>query len=206
MEQKEDIGALFEKGLNDGKKIPNKSLWEKINTTLDDGKRRKKRIFYYWFVGAGLSVLLGSLLLFGNGIFSSSNSNLPENNTSSPIQSISTIEKGSNETSLENSSKDSLNHQTNTKEKLSKIKNVQEDSVFMKKENASKQMLETKTEKILSKNKSKDENYSVSKNYYYYNSRDGKRLVTSDKMVIDSLLLDKTLDSVDIKKIDSLEH
>ncbi|MBK5213043.1 MAG: hypothetical protein JJE55_05210 [Flavobacteriaceae bacterium] len=206
MEQKKDIGALFEKGLNDGKKIPNKSLWEKINTTLDEEKRRKKRILYYWFVGAGLSVLLGLFLLLGNGIFSPSNYNLPENNTSSPNQSISTLEKISNETSLENSTKDSLSHQTYTEEKLSKIKYVQEDSVLMKNENTSKLIPETKTEKILSKNKSKNENYSVSKNYYYYNSRDGKRLVTSDKKVIDSLLLDKSLDSVNIKKIDSLEH
>ena len=47
MGNKQDIGKLFEKKLGAGGKIPKESLWEKINTTLDEEKRKRRRILFY---------------------------------------------------------------------------------------------------------------------------------------------------------------
>ena len=73
MGNKQDIGKLFEKKLGAGGKIPKESLWEKINTSLDEEKRKRKRLLFYWWLGGGISFLVGLFLLFGTENFQNEN-------------------------------------------------------------------------------------------------------------------------------------
>ncbi len=207
MGQKKDIGKLFETKLNEGKKIPNKSLWDKINSSLDEEKRRKRRIMFYWLVGGGLSVLLGLVMLFGNGFFLNKESLTQKRNTN-VIEDLNTNStKESNETLSKISKEDSLIVKNDSGEKLSKIdthiENLKQNELVSTSENNS----ETEEQKNSSNKKPVDESFTVSEKYYYYNSRDGKQLVTESKKEIDSIVSKqyKSLDSITVKKVDSLE-
>ncbi|SRX54518.1 hypothetical protein [Aequorivita sp. CIP111184] len=207
MGQKKDIGALFENKLNDGKKIPNKSLWEKINTSLDEEKRRKKRILFYWLIGGGVSVLLGLVLMFGSELFLHSNLQTQENKNSLTEENNTYTKKESLKTVIENLKVDSLNFKKNGDEKLFRNPNALEIRTANEIEKSSQIDSENKTKKSTSKKNNIDETYTVSKKYYYYNSKDGKQIVTNSKSEIDSLILKeyKSSDTTATKKNDSLE-
>ena len=208
MGNKKDIGKLFETKLNAGNKIPKDSLWEKINTSLDDEKRKRRRMLLYWWLGGGISVLLGLFLLFGAGNFLNSNSQIPLENKSSEQNSLSNSEKENSEVTITISKKDSLQFNSNGEEKLSKIENTNESETLNDSENLSKTTSKKKIQKGSSKGKSIDETYTVSKKYYYYNSKDGKQIVTTNKNEIDSLISQqyKSLDSTATKKTESPEE
>ncbi len=70
MKHKEDIGVLIYEKLNQVQKSPSDDLWNKINTTLDE-KKKKRRGFFIWFTAIGLLALL-LILYFGTRIFNSS--------------------------------------------------------------------------------------------------------------------------------------
>lgn len=218
MGQKKDIGTLFEKKLNDGKKSANQNLWEKINHSLDEETRKQRRIFFYWLIGGGLLVSMGLLLLIVNGSFSETNPNTNQNNTPLTEQSNPLSEEKNNkalfgtennEASFEVSKQDSLSIK-NIDETLSKIEAITESSEIIensqKKNQSTKTVSNNKSKKNTSNKKSIDEVFSVTTKYYYYNSEDGKRIETNDKNIIDSLISIKnqSLDSVTTKTIDSL--
>jgi hypothetical protein len=206
MGNKKDIGKLFETKLSEGKKIPKGSLWEKINTSLDEENRKRKKLFFYWWLGGGISVLLGLYLLFGAGNFLNENSQIPLKNTSSDENSISNSEKQNIEKSIDISEQDSLHIKNNNEEKLSKIELKQDNETVTNSQNSSEKTSEKKTQKVSSKVKSIDETYTVSEKYYYYNSKDGKQVVTNNKSEIDSLVSKqyKSLDTTTTKKVDSI--
>jgi len=208
MGQKKDIGKLFETKLSAGKKIPTESLWEKINTSLDEEKRKRKRILFYWWLGGGISVLFGLYLLFGAGNFLNQNSQIPPENNTSENNSFSNLEKENTETTLNISEEDSLQFKNKSEEKLSKIETTENLSTIIETENTSKTTSKKQNQKGSSKGKSIDEIYTISEKYYYYNSKDGKQMVTANKNEIDSLVSQqyKSLDSVPTKKIDSIRH
>lgn len=206
MEQKKDIGTLFENKLNDGRKAPNKSLWDKINRSLDEEKRRKKRILFYWFLGGGLSVLLGLLLLFGNG-FSVRNQSAPQKENITFDESINThSKKVNNEVSFKISEVDSLKTKNSGAQKLQNrhpsIENLKRNETVPLSENNFK----GKAEQVSTNNNPLDETFIISEKYYYYNSRTGQQLVTESKKEIDSLILQlsKSTDSITPIKNDSL--
>ncbi|MCB0465473.1 MAG: hypothetical protein KDC78_07330 [Aequorivita sp.] len=212
MGQKKDIGQLFESKLNDAKKIPNKSLWEKINASLDEEKRRKKRIFLYWVLSGGVSVLLGLLLLFGNVMLFNSSSPLNQNNLPVKEQSSIPSKNENNKTPIEISKKNPTSHENKGEEKLSRIIPPEENSKLSETENSIDKNTftqpatsENNSKKIKPEHKSTDENFTVTKNYYYYNSKDGKQIVTNNKEEIDSLISKqyKSLDSTASKKDNS---
>tara|TARA_R110002050_G_scaffold297955_2_gene460235 strand:- start:35 stop:655 length:621 start_codon:yes stop_codon:yes gene_type:complete len=206
MAKKKDIGTLFEKKLKEGEKSPNNNLWEKINTSLDEQDRKRKRGFFYWFAGAGALLLIG-LVIFGNNFI------IPDNAASQ--EDIAVPKKDESELSIENhetsdlnyQQKDSILLQNSEGEKLLRITASKEDSI-----NRTKIVSEIKSKNepksSSSKNKNIDETYKVSKKYYYYNSKNGKQLVTENKNTIDSLMLEatKNLDSTTTEKPDSVEH
>ena len=103
--------------------------------------------------------------------------------------------------------KDSLLFRDNDEEKLLRITTSKEDSII-KTKIVSEINSKTESKNPSSKKKNIDETYKVSKKYYYYNSKDGKQLVTENKKTIDSLILEatKTLDSTTTEKTDSLRH
>lgn len=109
MKHKEDIGKLINEKINQVQKSPSDDLWNKINITLDE-KKKKRRGFFIWFTAIGLLTLL-SILYFGTTIFNpneiintkneivnqeSSNSNLKDNKSEKQIEE-------SNQTIINNS-------------------------------------------------------------------------------------------------------
>ncbi len=220
MGQKKDIGTLFEKKLNDGKKTPNISVWDKINISLDEEKRRKRRVIFYWLMGGGISVLLGSVILFENVFFQNKESFSQEGNTNvvEDLNTNSTKERG--ETLFKISKEDSLITRKNDEETFSRI-DAQDSEETLSKINTSTKNLkqsevvnspetnsETKMKKTSSNKNPIEETFTVSEKYYYYNSRDGKQLITESKKEIDSLISKqyKSLDTITSKKNDSLEQ
>lgn len=208
MGQKKDIGQFFENKLNDGKKTPNKSLWDKINTSLDEEKRRKKRILFYWFVGGGLSVLLGLTILFGNGFFKNDNSSTLIENPPVVEDLNEKTKKENDEIIFQNIKKDSLVNKKEDNEKLSKLNEPSENLKHNEAVNSSEKKSQPKAKGFSSNKKPVDETFSVSEKYYYYNSRNGKQLVTENKKEIDSIVLEayKKIDSSSHKTIDSLKQ
>jgi hypothetical protein len=213
MRQKKDIGQLFENKLNNGKKTPSKSIWEKINTSLDAEKRRKKRVFYYWLVGSGITILLGLLLVNTENI---TQNNIINKNNTPPFtkQPIKTTAKENNENSVIVSKEKSVHIDSENNKKLSKIVNSNENTKQSEQKKSTnsktqKQHIEArnKTNKHSQTTKGENENYTVSKNYYYYNSKDGKQLVTTSKREIDSLIAEghKSVDSLRTKNNDTIK-
>lgn len=206
MGEKKDIGKLFENKLNKGKKAPKNTLWEKINTSLDEEKHRRKRIFYYWISGGVILTLLGAFLLFGNSDFLKINSTVTKKHNEILENTVSSSEKIDNVKSTETLHIDSLSAELQD-EKLSKIATVEENQpVNSLQKSEGKKSINT-SEKKVSKSKSLDETFTVSEKFYYYNSRDGRQIVTQDKKEIDSLILKNKneLDSANIKKKDTLK-
>jgi len=206
MGEKKDIGKLFENKLNKGKKAPKNTLWEKINTSLDEEKHRRKRIFYYWISGGVILTLLGAFLLFGNSDFLKINSTVTKKYNEILENTVSSSEKVGNVKSTETLHIDSLSAELQD-EKLSKIATVEENQpVNSLQKSEGKESINT-SEKKVSKSKSLDETFTVSEKFYYYNSRDGRQIVTQDKKEIDSLILKNKneLDSANIKKKDTLK-
>lgn len=207
MGEKKDIGKLFENKLNKGKKAPKNTLWEKINTSLDEEKHRRKRIFYYWISGGVIITLLGAFLLFGNSDFLKINSTVTKKHNEILENTVSSSEKVDNVKSTETLPIDSLSAEPQD-EKLSKIATVEENQpVNSLQKSEGKKSINT-SEKKVSKSKSLDETFTVSEKFYYYNSRDGRQIVTQDKKEIDSLILKNKneLDSANIKKKDTLKQ
>ncbi|MDP2686708.1 MAG: hypothetical protein Q8O62_05770 [Aequorivita sp.] len=204
MGQKKDIGQFFETKLNAGKKIPNESIWEKINASLDEEKRKRKRLLLYWWLGGGISFLLGLFLLFGIGKFLNTHSQIPLENNSLEQKPFSTSDKEHNDETIK-ISEDSLKSKNIDDEKLSKIETENEHKTLNNTGNPSKKVSEKERQKSSSKRKSIDETYTVSEKYYYYNSKDGKQIVTNNKNEIDSLISKqyKSLDSTKTKKNES---
>lgn len=202
MGQKKDIGQFFENKLNDGKKSPNKNLWEKVNASLDQEKRRRRRIFFYWASGCAILTLLGALFLFSNAKFLQPNSTIPKKNNEKIQNPVLSPENEDGEKSIKISPVDSTIPVKNDNEKLSKIPSPVADRQTAEK--GKKKVLEKKPKK----SKNVEETFSVSEKYYYYNSRDGKQFVSENKSEIDSLVFDayKNIDSTTVKKKDSLKQ
>lgn len=223
MRQMKDIGKIFENKLNDGEKEPSKNVWDKINSSLDTEKLRKKKILYTWLVGAGLFSLMVVFLLFNNDSPLQSNSPKQENNI--PVISQSETSSDSSDESLEQendkrevsevSKEDSFTGINGAKEKASQAILSNEDSELKPKEISSETNTQVQSsdsrrrlEKTGKKDEFNDEDFTVSKNYHYYNSRNNKTIVTKNKAEIDSLVSEqgKFLDSLTTRKIDSLEQ
>lgn len=164
MGEKKDIGKLFENKLNKGKKAPKNTLWEKINTSLDEEKHRRKRIFYYWISGGVILTLLGAFLLFGNSDFLKINSTVTKKHNEILENTVSSSEKVGNVKSTETLPIDSLSAELQD-EKLSKIATVEENQpVNSLQKSEGKKSINT-SEKKVSKSKSLDETFTVSENF-----------------------------------------
>lgn len=198
-----DVGKIFENRLNDGKKAPSKSVWGKINTSLEVEKLRKKRILYNWLVGGGLFGVFVLFLVFNNISLFQSKSPKDQNNipimnqsdiSSDPASGQTDYDNGNREI-LENSQEDKPGVKTEMEEKSSHSVKLNEN----KKQNDQKESFEVNTElqptasgkksnNKVSPDQFEDKSFTVSENYYYYNSANGKQLVTKSKEEIDSLI------------------
>lgn len=222
MGQKKDIGELVEKKLSKGKEKPHESVWERINSSLETERLRKKRVLYSWLVGTGLfSALLLFIALNNEGLLQS---NFPKQQNDIPLTNHSS---NSSEQSTEKTGEESYTNEvlktakedtsiiTREEEKrTSEFAVTNENLKLDEKEGVSS--LKPKIKQYDSKKKVKnnrstgdtfDEDYRVTKNYHYYNSKMKQTIVTQDKREIDSLISEqnKSLDSISTSKTDSLK-
>ena len=207
MGQKKDIGKFFENNLNQGKKAPDQSLWGKINTSLDEEERKRKRNLYYWLVGGATTVLLGLILLFGNN-FDAETSSTQEPDHIKLSDQNGTAETDTDQTTFPKQDADSLRIQNSRDERLSKIATSKLEETQNANENVSKNSRKMKVKNNSSDKTSVDETFTVSKKYYYYNSKDGKQLVTTNKQDIDSIIAEayKNIDTTTVKREDSFKQ
>lgn len=208
LEKKKDIGTFFEKKLSDKKIAPNEQVWEKINYSWSREMNLRKRKLFYWIGGVGIFLAIGILLWLGNYKKPLQDSTNPPRKTVI-IPMIEPMELEQNMAPFENKDVDStitregieaISGTMRTEENLKK--SINKDSInIIKNENGRSKQSEKQTHK-----ENRDEFFSVTTKYYYYNAQDGKKIITSDKTLIDSLLSKTThpLDSVNIAKKDSL--
>lgn len=218
-----DVGNIFENKLDKGEKKPSENVWEKINTSLDSEQLRKKRILYNWVVGAGILSVLVLFLVFNYENISQSNSAAPQDNIPIKIHSNNSSEsstkRAGEEKELKEAFKISLEDTSEEKDNIEKnssdLEKSNRNSELSAKENykktqsqSTKKSSENKPEFSGSGTQSENKNFTVSKNYYYYDSKTGKTLVTQSKNKIDSLIAERhiPLDSVNTHEINKLEE
>ncbi|MBT0607294.1 hypothetical protein [Aequorivita echinoideorum] len=202
MGQKEDIGKLFESKLSQGKKAPSNMLWEKIDTTLDEQDQRRKRVIVYWLLGSVILVFLTGFFIFNFGMDNSNPQN-SQNETEVPLENnISTESEkleqmDSEKDSLENSSeiiiskRELISSETKFEnEEIKAQKNESKSAKYSSEKNAIRKMI--------------DEDFTVSKKYYYYDSKSGKQIVTTSKAGMDSIVAaaTKSIDSAQTQNLD----
>jgi hypothetical protein len=214
MAEKKDIGELFENKLSEGVKTPQDSLWGKINTSLNKELRRKKRVILFWTLGTGLSLALIFFIIFNYEAktldVNKTDSNSKEN-TSTILKKESSLENVYPNENLQN---DQLNNQVPSEKNSEDLKKITfGDSLITAKKNSkvpeknlsgedgSKQKMSNEKNSVPSKKNTVDESFSVTKKYYYYNSKNKNQIITTNKSVIDSLVND----TLSIKKMDSIE-
>ena len=205
MEDKKDIGSFFKEKLKEGKKSPDKNLWNKIDTSLDELAKRKKSNLRYWLAGFGIPILLGLFLLFNPSKEDVNSLEISDKNSSNELP-VPSLNKMTDENDKTISLMDSLEQANNSVEKNIEITSKTENSTKEELRNPSEIVPQNKIKKSSAKSSGIDETYTVTKKYYYYNSEDDKELVTTNKNKIDSLLSDKKkmVDSSLTKKKDSL--
>lgn len=205
MGERKDIGQFFKDRLKEGKKSPKEDLWDKVNQSLDELAERKKSKRPYWLAFIGIPILLGLFLYFNFFKEEERNLQTPETNrlTESPISPSKQI---LNEQNDQASFSDSLENSEKLKEKIINFQTNTEHPSENSTPNSSEIVSKNNTEKPSKKSADIDETFTVTKKYYYYNSENDEKWITTDKHKIDSLLSQekKNLDSIAIKKKDSL--
>ena len=73
--KKNNLDDLFKKKLGDFQEVPDNSVWERINASLD--KKRKKRVFPIWWQLGGAAALLAILLYIANPFSAETEATLP---------------------------------------------------------------------------------------------------------------------------------
>lgn len=232
MKDREDIGSLFEKRLNDATKVPKKELWDKINETLEAEEKKKRRFFLFWLTGGGIALLL---ILF-MGIKTIGNPfDLPNENASERTTTENTLLKNKNASKEDVSTSEAATVSEKPSEENSELQGTKtsepseetetitidaseekknQEHVILKGSNKSvSEKKPFKSETSGKKETTFDENYTVTKTYHYYNSETDQTITTHNKKTIDSILntvkqLDtlvknQKLEPLPIKKIDS---
>ncbi|MBZ0328051.1 MAG: hypothetical protein K8F54_10635 [Altibacter sp.] len=195
MKKKDDIGVLLKEKLAGIQKSPDAFLWNKINTTLDQEGKKRRRLMYLWFTGVGIGSLF--LLFF---VFSPS---LTRNNTTEtpPIEDVTSIpaEKASKSNRDVSSKEDNTVLPSNASETAPNEMKLDVPEKNTSEENTKKK---TRTDRKQGNQILLD---SVT-TYRYYNSSDGTQVETTDKRIIDSLLINskKIRDTIPNKTVDSI--
>ncbi len=203
MKNEKEIGNAFEKKLEGATKQAPPAMWEKINESLDHRDRRRKRAFWIW--GAGI-LLIG---LLGIYIITDLNDN--------PIDLVDTqqINNSNDKNSSTTPSEIDNNKEINPGETLNKKyiegeisegTTTKTDGQMVPKDDNEIEISEEKATQSTPKPKKTkerviDEDYEVTKNYRYYNSKTKEDIITENKKLMDSVVqkniqLQKSLDSI----------
>lgn len=173
MGEKRDIGSFFKDKLKEGKKSPNKDLWDKINKSLDEKQPVQKNNLGYWLAGLGLPILIGLFILFTPSDDNEENLKFPERNNSVELP-FSSFENENDDQNQNASTVDSLNNTYVSEGEYLKTTPTLHDSKKME-QNPPEIAAENKIEKPSPKSPSINEAFEVSKKYHYYNSEDGEK-------------------------------
>lgn len=93
MSDKKHIDRLFQEKLKDFEATPNDAIWDSIENTLNQ-KKRKRRVIPLWWQMAGVAAMLALLFTVGNIVFKNADEISPKNN---PVVNTE-IEKSSDST------------------------------------------------------------------------------------------------------------
>lgn len=185
MGQKTEIGKMFASKLKDGKKSPSEDAWNRLDIFLEEKKSRKRKNIVYWLIGGGFLFLMGSYILFGTNILTSDSSLSTERfPQKEATEFVFDNDRDDGDTSFKTNDSIGIDLIGNKESSQTSTSEVETEGHLQK----NPQQPTTADNSKRKNSKPVDETFEVTENYYYYNSRDGKQLVTKRKEVIDSLL------------------
>lgn len=185
MGQKTEIGKMFASKLKDGKKSPSEDAWNRLDIFLEEKKSRKRKNIVYWLIGGGFLFLMGSYILFGTNILTSDSSSSTERfPQKEATEFVFDNDRDDGDTSFKTNDSIGIDLIGNKESSQTSTSEVETEGHLQK----NPQQPTTADNSKRKNSKPVDETFEVTENYYYYNSRDGKQLVTKRKEVIDSLL------------------
>lgn len=192
MKPKEDIGKAIEEQLQKLDSSLSNEVWNRINTSLDDQQKKKRRKgFLFWLSGGAIGILLGLLL-----------TQIVLNGTTSQLESI---EKSTQRVLIEND--DKVNY-TTLKKVFATMEIDTTGSSFKDLKDLKNELpnLSNKDTNSITtiKRKLKDNTYWIEESnamktrYYYYNDSTKQSTEIEDPKVIDSIIKSnpKTIDSI----------
>ncbi|WP_432411673.1 hypothetical protein [Rasiella sp. SM2506] len=190
MEHKKDIGDLLKDRLNNAQKAPSKTLWERLDNSLDKREKKRRSIIWFWYGGAG--VFLALLLLAG--VLATPSSTSLDGNTSE----ISTEE---NRTKMNNKTeteiKTSLNNKVVTQDGTEIIVSNEGTNITTPDTSGADtttpvskatQKIVDKTNTTPSKAPVTEDGFTVITTHEYYNSDLDTTTTSHNKQKIDSLV------------------
>lgn len=199
MESQKDIGELIRQKVDSTPQTLEAPVWLRVKQTLI--KEKRKKTFYNWSLN-------GFIVLFTTvGLYTLATT-LDPVKTASPKEMLpsSSIKKTIEDTPENKAFAKKEKHNTNPDQvvKLEKTRNVfipknshDNTATFTKEQQETTHLTKNKNQNIATKtppNPSSTPEKSnaaqrTEKVYHYYNSKDGKEVMTQDKTVIDSLLI-----------------
>lgn len=89
MSEKKHIDRLFQEKFKDFHTEPNPAVWDKINASLAEGKKKKRSVIPLWFQLGGIAAGILLFVAIGNLLFNTNNNTLPIVNTQ-PVDASNT--------------------------------------------------------------------------------------------------------------------
>lgn len=227
MKPEEDIGSLIKTKLQSAQKASKESTWERIQHSLEE-RRKKRRIAFYYKVGAaGLLVLLGALFMLNyistdteptiskKDIYSTTDTpitdelhistdaeNVSENKNITNLGTTNAVhqevfEKKQMTTISEDFNETSKIDQTASNTKIKNEIVASNDTISFT--NLSPKTKNTKAADTIINRNDVPVTQTTQKVYYYYNSKNGQEVSSTNKRVIDSVV------EINQKRKDSLQ-
>lgn len=192
MKSKEDIGKVVEQQLKELDATLSNDVWNQINTSLENEKRKRKRKgFFFWLSGGVIGVLIG--LLLSQVTTENSNSNVEILEKKTEINSTK-----SDQNNIGKELKDLFATMefdtTGTSFKVLKAVTLSDASM----NNDSLNTITTIKRKLQNNTYWIEESNSTKTKYYYYNDSTKQSIEIENPKVIDSIL------RTNPKKVDSV--
>ena len=162
MEDKKNIDRLFQEKFKDFEVKPNDAIWDRINESLPN-KKKKRRVVALWWQLGGIAATIALLFTVGVSVFNS------EENKPQELPYVN-IDKNTNTESL-NKTEDAANKILNSPKTTKKENNQVADSDFNSEQNSNSKDLNNETieeayssNKITTAKQSKQKNDAIANN------------------------------------------
>ncbi|MEM7086519.1 MAG: hypothetical protein AAF489_10075 [Bacteroidota bacterium] len=198
MDSNKDIGTVFKQKLEGATKEPNAKLWDKIEVSLDKRDRKKRGFFFFW-VGSGTATMILVLLYLNPSIFKKENKD-----QKIPITEIASENMEGASTSEFKTKKNNtfIVNDSVAGERISEFEQNQLNDLNLSEENSLTSQRSSPHPNKVNKEKDPfmDDSVTIKTTYHYYNGDTKQMLETTDKSVIDSLL-ERTNSNIDSLKV-----